>query len=338
MSWEGPGFVDHHTHLLRVAAGDLPPYDLADPGSIASYHRSLATRGLTPMDVVSPPPAQADLAASLFRGLKRAHQLGIVQLTEAGMTDWAYLDALRVLRDRGDLPVRVRVLVASGLADPKRMHREGDERLEVEGVKFYADGWLGPRTCALSHEFSDEEHTGVLFLDALTLARRAEPFALRGWTIATHAIGDRAIDVVLDAYDHIYGADCAAAAPRIEHAQVIDPRLAQRMAAMGVVACIQPGFAHQDADTARRGLGSKRMESAYNWHLLLEAGVRVITGSDHPIDDLDPIVGLRRLAEILEPEVALELMSDDACGSMTLSHDPLEDLGGDLQVVETRPA
>jgi predicted amidohydrolase YtcJ len=338
VSWEGPGFVDQHAHLLRVAAGDLPPYDYSSPESIAAYHRSLATRELTPMDVVSPPPAQQDLAGALYAALHRANTLGIVQLSEAGMTDWAYLDALRVLRDRGDLPVRVRILVASGLAEPKRMHREGDDRLEIEGVKFYADGWLGPRTCALTHEFSDVADTGILFLDAITLARRAEPFALRGWTIATHAIGDRAIEAVLDAYENIYGDDCAAAAPRIEHAQVLDQRLVERMAAMGVVACIQPGFAHQDAETARRGLGAPRMESAYNWHLLLEAGVRVITGSDHPIDDLDPIAGLRRLADIVGPETAVGLMTDAAAGSVVLSHDPLEDLGGDLQVLETRPA
>jgi predicted amidohydrolase YtcJ len=337
MSWEGPGFVDHHAHLLRVAAGDLPPYDYSSPESIAAYHRSLSTRDLTPMDVISPVPVQQDLAGALFAALKRAHALGIVQITEAGMTDWAYLDALRILRDRGDLPVRVRVLVASGLADPKRMHREGDERLEVEGVKFYADGWLGPRTCALTHEFSDVDDMGVLFLDALTLARRAEPFALRGWTIATHAIGDRAIEAVLDAYEHVYGDDCAAAAPRVEHAQVLDPRLVERMAAMGVVACIQPGFAHQDADTARRGLGAQRMESAYNWELLLEAEVRVITGSDYPVDDLDPIAGLRRLADELGPDRALALMTDATAGTVVLSHDPAEDLG-DLQVLETRPA
>jgi predicted amidohydrolase YtcJ len=337
VSWEGPGFVDHHTHLLRVAAGERPPYDVTDPESIRTYHRSLATRDLTPMDVVGPPPPQEDLAASLYTGLKEANRVGLVQVTEAGMTDWAYLDALRVLRDRGDLPVRVRILVASGLADPKRMHREGDERLEIEGVKFYADGWLGPRTCAMHLEFTDEEDTGLLFLDALTLARRAEPFALAGWRIATHAIGDRAIEAVLDAYDNIYGADCVAAAPRIEHAQVLDPRLVTRMAEMGVVACIQPGFAYADEDTARRALGSARMESAYNWNLLLEADVPVITGSDYPIDALDPVKGLQRLADIIGPEAALDLMTDASAGTVVLSHDPREDLA-DLQVLETRPA
>jgi predicted amidohydrolase YtcJ len=217
------------------------------------------------------------------------------------------------------------------------MHREGDDRLEIEGVKFYADGWLGPRTCAMHLEFTDEEDRGLLFLDALTLARRAEPFALRGWRVATHAIGDRAIEEVLDAYDHIYGADCAAAAPRIEHAQVLEPRLVTRMAEMGVVACIQPGFAHADEDTARRGLGKARMEHAYNWNELLEAGVPVITGSDYPIDALDPVQGLQRLADIVGPETALDLMTDGSAGSTLLSHDPLEDLA-DLQVLETRPA
>jgi predicted amidohydrolase YtcJ len=338
VSWEGPGFVDHHAHLLRVAAGDIPAYDYSDPASIAAYHRSLSTRQLTPMDVVAPPPEQADLPKALFEGLKRAHDAGIVQITEAGMTDWSYLDALRVLRDRGDLPVRVRLLVASGLADPKRMQREGDDRLEVEGVKFYADGWLGPRTCAVDELFTDEDDRGVLFLDAITLARRAVPFALRGWTIATHAIGDRAIAAVIDAYEMVYGEDCAAAQPRIEHAQVITPLLVERMAELGIVACIQPGFAHQDTDTARRGLGRERMESAYNWNLLLDGGVPVITGSDHPIDDLDPLAGLRRLAEIVEPDGALELMTDADAGTVVLTHDPLEDLGGDLRVVETRPA
>ena len=49
---------------------------------------------------------QEDLPGALFRGLREANKLGLVQVTEAGMTDWAYFDALRVLRDRGDLPVR----------------------------------------------------------------------------------------------------------------------------------------------------------------------------------------------------------------------------------------
>ena len=340
MTWDGPGFVDHHAHLLRVAAGDLPAYDLGDPESIAAYHRSLKFRALTPMDVVGPPPGQPDLMGALGRELNRAAELGLVQITEAGTTDWAYLDAVIGLRERDDLPLRVRLFVASGLADPKKMRRTGDDLVEVEGVKFYADGWLGPRTCALAHPFEDRADAGLLFLDSVTLARRAEPFAEGGWTLATHAIGDRAIEAVLDAYEFVYGEDCADARPRIEHAQVLRRDLVERMADLGVIACIQPGFAHSDSESARRGLGAARMEAAYHWELLLDAGVQVITGSDFPIESLSPLDGLGKLASLLGIERALRLMTDASVGRTVLSDDPADvDPAeiAEIEVVETQP-
>lgn len=343
MTWDGPGFVDHHAHLLRVAARDLPDYDVTDPDSVAGYHRSLKFRSLSPMDVIGPPPDRRtpDLMGALGRELTRAARLGLVQITEAGMTDWSYLDALVRLRERDDLPLRVRLLVASGLAEPRKMRRTGDDLVEVEGVKFYADGWLGPRTCALTRPFDDRADAGLLFLDAVTLARRAEPFALEGWTIATHAIGDRAIDAVLDAYEFIYGNDCATARPRIEHAQVLRRDLVERMADLGVVACIQPGFAHSDAATAEHGLGAPRMEVAYRWDLLLDAGVPVITGSDFPIETLSPLEGLEKLAPIVGVGRAFELMTDAAAGRTVLSDDPRDvdpDEISKIEVIDAQPS
>jgi len=334
VSYSGPGFVDHHTHLLRVAAGDFPPYDVRDPESVAAYHRSIASRWSTPLDELRPLGPHPDLPGALEAGLQRAADAGLVEITEAGMTDFKYLDALLDRRERGLLPVRVRILVASGIAEPHTMPRFGDPWLEVIGVKFYADGWLGPRTCALSHGFDDEpDNGGVLFLDADTLAKRADPFAEGGWTIATHAIGDRAIEAVLDAYERIYGSDCAAVGPRIEHAQVLRPELVTRMADLGVVACIQPGFAVTDAAAARSALGDLR-EVAYRWDELLAAGVRVIAGSDHPIESLAPLVGLQRLVTgadgdgdtvtdaVLPIEDALGIMTDESAGTTVLSDDP----------------
>jgi predicted amidohydrolase YtcJ len=186
----------------------------------------------------------------------------------------------------------------------------------VLGVKFYADGWLGPRTCACSLPFADVgggDDDGILFLDAATLARRAAPYAEAGWQLATHAIGDRAIEAVLDAYASMFGspAACRQAAPRIEHAQVLRPDLIERMAEWGVVACIQPSFAFSDAEAATSALAG-RFPEAYRWDHLLEAGVRVIAGSDYPIETLDPVVGLERLTSGPRPlaeAVALRLMT-----------------------------
>lgn len=332
MTFEAPGFVDHHTHLLRVSHPSTPARRYE---STAAFHRAVLERWSTPMDELDKPlVADDELRGDLERGLNQARQLGLVEITEAGMTDWAYLDALRDLRARDALPVRVRILVASGIADLKRMERTGDPWLEVIGVKLYADGWLGPRTCALCQPFTDEsDNDGVLFLDADALATRVDPYAEAGWTIATHAIGDRAIEACLDAYEKVFGRDCASAAPRIEHAQVINADLVRRMATLGVVACIQPGFAVTDADTARGALGD-RWDDAYRWDLLLDAGVRVIAGSDHPIESLSPLVGLQRLvtgdfedgkkasAPTLPLDVALDLMTDASAGVTILSDDP----------------
>jgi predicted amidohydrolase YtcJ len=354
--WEGPGFVDHHTHLLRVATGTPPPYgDARDPEAIAAWHRLVRERWSTPMDEAERPVAVDDQLRGRFeRALNRAAEHGLVQVTEAGMADWGHLEALLALRARGPLPVRVRIFVASGAADVKRMARTGDPSLELEGVKFYADGWLGPRTCALCQPFEDDpDNAGVLFLDADTLARRADPFAEAGWTLATHAIGDRAIEVVLDAYEKIYGGDTRAAAPRIEHAQVLRPELVRRMAELGVVACVQPGFAVADMATARPALGPERMEDAYRWDALLDAGVRVIGGSDFPIRPLAPLVGLQELvtgdavdgtragAPTLPVAAALSILTDAAAGTTVLSDDPravAEDELASIEVVEARPA
>ena len=72
----------------------------------------------------------------------------------------------------------------SGVADIGRMRRFNDAQLEVLGVKFYADGWIGPRTCAMLEPFSDAPvNRGILFYNADDLASRMAPFAEAGWRL-----------------------------------------------------------------------------------------------------------------------------------------------------------
>lgn len=311
---EGPAFVDHHVHLLRVAGRERPRYDLSTPSSIAKFHEAVRARGSTPMDEPPGDPTVPDLASALESALRGAAALGLVQVTEAGMPDWRYWDALVELRDAGRLPIAVHVLVASGAADLRRMEvarRESDDRLRLLGVKLYADGWLGPRTCACSEAFADRDGDGILFLDADTLTRRVVPFTDAGFTVATHAIGDRAIDAALAAYDTAYAGATREASPRVEHAQLLRPDLIDRFAASGVVACIQPCFAASDAQSLEAAFGGAFPE-AYRWDHLLAAGGRVLAGSDFPIETLDPRVGLDQLVAGPGPvdrDTALRLMT-----------------------------
>ncbi len=318
-----PGFVDHHAHLLRLSTAQ--PAEWA-AGGVRQFHEHCAEAGYSPIDAPVAAPDRQGLASKLLAGLEGAASVGIVEIWEAGMADWVYLEALKELRDRGDLRLRVRLLVAAALAEKGMPARLGDSRLEIAGVKFYADGWLGPRTCAVSRPFLDEPwNTGILFEGAAHLAARVAPLAEQGWSIATHAIGDRAIESVIDAYELVYGSDCREQAPRIEHVQLARPDLISRMAEMGVVACVQPGFGLDDGEHLRRALGTNA-PAAYRTQALLDAGVRVVTGSDYPIDSLAPLSGLWKFLsnplDSLDAATALGLMTDAAAGTVRLSEDP----------------
>lgn len=345
-----PGLVDHHAHLLKDSAGI--GLAVAAP-TVRAFHEQVARDGSTPMDVPDPVPAGSlpELAARLRAGLARAAAAGLVEVTEMGLRDWRYLDALDALQAEGPLPVRVRVYLASGLAAESSPAELADRRarhegpwVRLEGVKFYADGWLGPRTCAVCRDFADAGTGGLLFLDGPELARRITPLIEAGWRIATHAIGDRAVAAVLDGYELAWGQDrigLAEAAPRVEHASLLSPELIARLAVLGVTACIQPSFAVTDDAQVESALSVGHRDLAYPWEALHEAGVTILAGSDYPIETLDPMVGLARLARgrcdrpgfgttATAPErsrlglaAALVLMSDAASGVTRLSADPL---------------
>jgi hypothetical protein len=342
------GFSDAHSHLLKDVA--RIPFSWQET-SVAAFHHDVARAGQTPMDVAEDEPSGSppELAALLRAGLARAAAAGLVEVTEMGMRAWWYLDALAALQQQGPLPVRVRIYLASGLAGQASWAELADRRaaagpwVSLDGIKFYADGWLGPRTCAMCRPFADRGGEGLLFLDAATLARRIEPFAGHGWRIATHAIGDRGVATVLDAYELAWGGDLAAlaaASPRIEHASVLPGELTARIAATGVTACIQPSFAMTDVPHTSAAFPPDQAGAAYPWHALAASGARLLAGSDYPIEVMEPLVGLARLVSghsrragfgaaapapelsRLDAATALRIMSDPAAGQTWLSADP----------------
>lgn len=362
-----PGFTDAHTHLLEAAARVPAPWETT---GVAEFHRAVAAAGSTPMDVPARAPSGPGhiLTERLRAGLATAAAAGLVEITDMGTRSWRFVDALRSLAGAGPLPARVRIYLASGLAQetsPAEMDRRraaaAGPWLRLDGVKFYADGWLGPRTCAMCRPFHDGGGDGILFMDAATLARRIEPLAGRGWRIATHAIGDRAVATVLDAYERAWGGDraaLAAAAPRIEHASVQSAELIARMAETGTVACLQPSFAVSDTGHVRQALAPADRGMAYPWAALAAAGVRMLAGTDFPIEVLEPLPSLARLvlgrsqrpgfgtagcapeSSRLPAGAAFGLLTDAAAGRTLLSADPREipaDAIDRVEVLGTRP-
>jgi hypothetical protein len=154
------GFVDAHSHLLKAAA--RVPFAWQGT-TVAAFHQEVARAGATPMDVGEPAPdgPPAEMAQRLRAGLAAAAAAGLVEVAEMGMRAWWYLDALDVLQREGPLPARVRVYLASGLAEQTGWAELDARRsgagpwVSLDGVKFYADGWLGSRTCATCRPFAD---------------------------------------------------------------------------------------------------------------------------------------------------------------------------------------
>jgi len=113
-----------------------------------------------------------------------------------------------------------------------------------------------------------------------------------GFQINTHAIGDRANRVVLDAYEAAKEeCDAPMRRPRIEHAQILHPDDLSRFGELDVIASVQPLFATSDMGWVEDRLGPDRLDGAYAWGSLQSAGAHLVFGSDAPVEPLDPLRG-----------------------------------------------
>jgi hypothetical protein len=167
-------------------------------------------------------------------------------------------------------------------------------RLQMRALKLYADGALGSRGAALLADYSDEPgHRGLLVTEPAALRKSVSKAHGCGVQVASHAIGDRGNRLVLDAYAAALGDEADADHRwRIEHAQVVALEDIPRFAALGVIASMQPTHATSDMPWAEQRVGAQRIAGAYAWQRFLDAGVRLALGSDFPVEQVDPMLGL----------------------------------------------
>jgi predicted amidohydrolase YtcJ len=221
-----------------------------------------------------------------------------------------------------------------------------DERPDY--VKAYMDGTLGSRTARLLDGSGVEITSRAEFEEIVHAATRLRI------PVAVHAIGDRANREALDAFAAVPDA----IRPRIEHAQCLHADDIPRFARLGVTASIQPSMAVTDEPVAER-LWPDRLDGAYAYRSLHASGARLALGSDAPVEEMDPLRGLRdavlrtwRPHEALDVHAALEaltvtpawLSGDEhergrlrpgmLADLVLLDRDPVDDLAG-ATVVDT---
>jgi predicted amidohydrolase YtcJ len=232
----------------------------------------------------------ADYLDAMRAGVRLANSRGVTAVHDKD----GWLGALRLwqqLEERGQLSLRVWQSIPHEALDAAvtvgLRSGLGSRFLRVGYLKVFMDGTLGSQTAWML------DGSGVQITSGVQLADIVRRGAAAGFPVAVHAIGDRANREALDAFEQTRDAwEPLGLRQRIEHAQLLAPEDLPRFAQLGVSCSVQFSHAPSDRDLADAYWAGKT-DGAYAFRSLLESGALVANGSDAPIEELDPLAGIR---------------------------------------------
>jgi len=261
---------------------------------------------------VIPDPGHDAKLRALRAGLKHANELGITRVhvmggVNPGEGDLSDANLLDELRKNGELTVRFYLayrVEPPRVTDEQIAHieraraRYHDDWIAAGGVKFFMDGVIETHTAAMLQPYSDDPSlSGQLLWDPERYKNFVAELDRRGIQVCTHAIGDRAIQTTLDAYENAARINGTKDAwHRIEHIEDVATSDISRFGKLRVIASMQPLHAYPDDDTLTvwaRNVGAERAERGWAWHSIQAAGGVLAFGSDWPIVTLSPWPGLQ---------------------------------------------
>lgn len=225
---------------------------------------------------------------------------GLTSVHEARVSTMM-LQAFRELLREGRLPLRIyamldgadHALVEQWLARGPEI--DPQHRLTIRSFKLFADGALGSRGALLLEPYSDAPSTkGVVTTPEPAIYDLTRRSLAKGFQVNTHAIGDAANRMTLDAYGKAIHETPSARDPRlrIEHAQVVAPSDIPRFHQLGVIPSMQPTHCTSDMGWAEKRVGPERIKGAYAWRSLLKTGAHLPLSSDFPGETLNPFYGI----------------------------------------------
>jgi predicted amidohydrolase YtcJ len=301
--------VDAHSAWVNQAALDAAGItrDTADPhgGQILRLEDGAPSgvvleRAAEPFLARIPEPSDADITAAFRLGAQVLAAQGLTEVYDAGFLPFPgivamniplerYYDLLRKLDAAEPLPLRINLMVPlptslgeAVLRDPAAFRPS--PRLRVTHIKLFADGAMGSRGAAQSKPFADDpSQRGVFRMTAEELQRDVRRALEAGLDVATHAIGDAAVERVLDVYAGVLAADPSLVPRRlrIEHFSYASQKDIRRAAHHAVLLCIQPGFVWPNDEGLTMEdsrVGRENSAGAYAFASLADLGA-VLTGS-----------------------------------------------------------
>ncbi len=306
--------VDGHILVANTAALKAAGVTAATPdprGGKIDKDKSGQPTGIirdTAMDLifkVLPPPTHAERQRALELALADAAQHGVTSVQD--YSTWNDFLVYEEMERAGHLPVRVSEWLTFNdpvdvLKAQRAAHPADDRLLHTGMLKGFMDGSLGSRTAALNAPYADDPgNSGIpryqqAQLDTMTKERAAADFQM-----GFHAIGDRAVEMALNAFATAPSRNCAPGAaaaapciprPRIEHSQVLDAGDFARYKQLGVIASMQPAQLLTDMAWAEQRLGHARARYSYAWKSFLDHGVPLAFGTDYPVEPITPFRGI----------------------------------------------
>jgi predicted amidohydrolase YtcJ len=247
--------------------------------------------------------------------LRQGIEVALADLAEHGVTsaqdyspDWQNFQIYEDLEKEGKLTARISEwlpfdLPVEELKTKRDSHPQSDLMLHTGMLKGFMDGSLGGHTAALLEPYADDpKNSGLPRYETEKLNDMAKERVLAGFQLGFHAIGDKGIQMALDAFAEAEKAarEQKVKAPnggedfrlRIEHAQVSTPAQIARFKELKVIASMQPSHVLTDMRWAQDRLGPKRAATSYAWSAFLNKGVTLAFGTDYPVEPITPFRGL----------------------------------------------
>ena len=257
----------------------------------------------TLIDDAIPAASRADTRKAILAAIAECNRFGLTGVHDAG-EDAETIGIFEELAKAGNYNLRNYVMLSdpgepgspAALRNPYL--RRGPQsalyngHLWIRSIKLYADGALGSRGAALLAPYTDEPTNSGLLVSRPEHIRAWADAGLRsGFQVNVHAIGDRGDRIVLDAFESaLRAAPKADHRFRIEHAQVLSPEDIPRFARIGVIPSMQPTHQTSDMRWAEVRVGPQRIRGAYAWRSLLNTGVVIPSGTDFPVEEVNPLL------------------------------------------------
>ncbi|MEI6669965.1 MAG: amidohydrolase [Acidobacteriota bacterium] len=264
-----------------------------------------AAKGL--MSKVLPEVTREDELRAVRKAVVEANRVGITSIHEAG-TSGPELDVFEKVRAERKLNVRIYAALSVDAPptdakadefDALRQRFIGNPLITVGAIKVMLDGVIEAHTAAMLAPYANKATSGHANYTPEQLQRLVDTVDRRGWQIWTHAIGDGAVRMTLDAYEHAAQVNPAVARGRrnrVEHAETIDPADIPRFAKLNAIASYMPFHANPSPAMTTvwsANLGPDRASRGWISKTLQSTGARLAFGSDWPVVTPDPRMGLQ---------------------------------------------